>query len=394
MSTQLERTLGATPEPQAEGRGVVDLIRRMTPEIQRALPRHLDADRMARLALTELRRTPALQRASAESLLGALMWAAQLGLEPGPLGHVYLVPRTIRGQVEVVFVIGYRGLVELAYRSGQVADLHARVVWSGETFHFHAGDDERVTHEPNLSLDPTPDEFVAAYAIAHLRGGGVLREVIGPRHIARAQAGSSIPSGKGPWSSDFEAMARKTAIRRLSALLPQSAELAAALNVDGAIAPRLDAGSRFVRVEDAEPAPPQVAELDPPEGEPVDVEPPPSEDSTESQETGEVVNAPVGEPISKPQSRRMHALMRERGMTDRSARLAWTRIAVGRVVSSSSQLTSREADRVIELLELSRPSIPDASATTEEGETHHPSGAAAEATPETPPDEPKQEELA
>jgi recombination protein RecT len=254
MSTDLQRRMSA----QAQGLGdptpnVTDLLRRMQPELARALPRHLSSDRMARLALTEIRRNPKLARASAESLLGALMYAAQLGLEPGPLGHVYLTPRTIGGSLEVVFVVGYRGYVELAYRSERVRSIQARVVWQGEAFRYEAGDAETIEHTPDLDVpERKPAEFRAAYAIAQLTTGGTLREVLGVRQINRAK-GASVSGNKGPWATDYESMARKTAIRRLSAVLPQSPELAAALALDETLAPPFQ--GRMVPLEEVEPRP-------------------------------------------------------------------------------------------------------------------------------------------
>jgi len=231
MSTELERRLSETSTLAARGPTIAQTIYKMRGELERAAPKHFDADKLLRVALTTIRRTPGLERASTESLLGALMLSAQLGLEPGPLGHVYLTPRTIKGQTEVVFVVGYRGYIELAYRTGLIEEISAHVVWQGERFAYQAGDDERIEHVPRLDLDPKPEHFVAAYARARLKTGGTVRVVIGPRHITRARRASAA-GDKGPWASDFEAMARKTAIRRLTALLPQSAELAGALAAD------------------------------------------------------------------------------------------------------------------------------------------------------------------
>jgi len=92
---------------------VKDTIRAMEGEFARALPKHLPVDRFMRLVFTEISKTPQLARCSTPSLLGALMSAAQLGLEPGPLGHVYLTPRRLKGELQVVPIIGYKGMVEL-----------------------------------------------------------------------------------------------------------------------------------------------------------------------------------------------------------------------------------------------------------------------------------------
>jgi recombination protein RecT len=228
MSTTLERRVAEPQQPT-----IYQTLEKMRPQIARAVPRHIDPDRMLRMMFTELRETPELSRAPMDSLLGALMTAAQLGLEIGnKLGHVYLIPRRIKGQPEIVFVIGYRGLVDLAFRSGMVRELSALCVWRGEPFAWRAGDDPRIEHEPDPDADAREENFRCAYAIGKLTTGGTERVVIGRRHIARARQGSAIGEGKGPWASDWEAMVSKTAIRRLAALLPLSAEMRGALVMD------------------------------------------------------------------------------------------------------------------------------------------------------------------
>src|SRR5690606_28083055 len=119
-------------------------------EIARALPRHMDPDRMLRIAMTVVRQTPDLQKCTVPSVLGALMQAAQLGLEPGILGHCYLVPfrngRT--GQHEVQFIIGYKGLIDLARRSGNIQSIAAHPVYENDLFEFEYGLNERLRHVP------------------------------------------------------------------------------------------------------------------------------------------------------------------------------------------------------------------------------------------------------
>src|SRR5690554_5026431 len=122
------------------------LIERQKPEIARALPRHMDPDRLARIATTVMRQTPQLAQCTPESFLGALMTCAQLGLEPGPLGHAYLVPY---GR-EVTFVPGYRGLLELARRSGQIRTIAAHVVKQNDEFEFELGLEPKLVHRPAL----------------------------------------------------------------------------------------------------------------------------------------------------------------------------------------------------------------------------------------------------
>ncbi|HEJ2203269.1 TPA: recombinase RecT, partial [Pseudomonas aeruginosa] len=104
-----------------------------------ALPKHMTADRLARIALTEIRKVPALAKCNQESFLGAVMQCAQLGLEPGnALGHAYLLPfgngKAKDGLSNVQLIIGYRGMIDLARRSGQIVSLTARTVHQNDQF--------------------------------------------------------------------------------------------------------------------------------------------------------------------------------------------------------------------------------------------------------------------
>jgi recombination protein RecT len=233
--TDLKHELERVAE-SPKARTVYDLMQRQRPEIEKALPAHVGSERFLRTVFTEVRRTPALLECSPESLLGALMLAAQLGLEPGPLGHVYLVP--FKGQVE--FIVGYKGMIDLAFRSGQVKDVAAKVVHDGDEFAFREGTRPFLDHVP---AGPRGDrEAVAAYAVARLKSGGTPFVVTYPEDWKAAQDRS--PAGRkntGPWATDWLAMVRKTNVRRLSAFLPQSPEFALALARDEAPAPFLDA---------------------------------------------------------------------------------------------------------------------------------------------------------
>jgi recombination protein RecT len=202
-------------------------------QIALALPRHLTPDRLLRIALTEIRKTPKLAECSQSSLLAAIFSCAQLGLEPGgSLGHAYLVPY---GR-EVQFQIGYRGMIELARRSGQVESIEAHAVYEGDEFTAAFGLRSDLQHVPNWD-DPTRTDdgkLLFAYAVAHLKGSDRPQfEVMSRAEIdairKRSRSGSS-----GPWQTDFAAMALKTVTRRLFKWLPVSIELSQAVTLDEA----------------------------------------------------------------------------------------------------------------------------------------------------------------
>lgn len=206
------------------------------------LPKHMTADRFVKVALAALTKTPKLRDCSPESLLMALAACSELGLEPNsPLGHAYLIPY---GQ-EVQLVIGFKGLLAVARRSGEIESVSVRVVYERDQFSFTLGDDEKIEHipfQPRVKFDEKGNavgfdgpenggNVIAAYMIAHLKGGAVQREVMSVAEILKIKNRSR--SGKnGPWVSDFAEMARKTVFRRGWKWLPQSTEMAMVAEVD------------------------------------------------------------------------------------------------------------------------------------------------------------------
>jgi recombination protein RecT len=260
MSTELERRLEAQGVEQSNGAptSIAQLIEKMRPELERAMPAYFNADRLMRIALTELRRNEQLQRCSAASLLGAIVMSAQVGLEPGPMKQVYLIPKTIDGVLEVLWLPSYRGKIALMYRSGLVASINGAVVWRGEHFLYREGDDPKLEHEPRIDLIPTRDDFVAAYIVAKLSSGELVRTVIGQRHVDRALRASALGPDRGPWKDDYEAMLLKTALHRAEPFIPSSAEVRMASGLDGAIAPHIEPGRPIPRLEDIAPAEPDI----------------------------------------------------------------------------------------------------------------------------------------
>lgn len=223
-----------------------------------ALPKHMTADRLARIALTEVRKTPALARCDQASFLGAIMQCAQLGLEPGgALGHAYLLPFENRkkGTTEVQFIVGYRGMIDLARRSGQILSIEARAVYAADQFHVRLGLNPDLQHEPDWEApDRGPLRFV--YAVAKLKDGGTQFEVMSRAEIERVRA-KSRAAQSGPWVDHFEEMAKKTVLRRLFKYLPVSIELANAAEQDERI--DLDMPQDNPLTVDAE-----TGEIDPP----------------------------------------------------------------------------------------------------------------------------------
>lgn len=231
LAQRAETTEVARAEPQQLT--IAQLIDRQRSEIARALPKHMDADRLARIATTVVKTTPKLLECSASSLLGALMLSAQTGLEPGPLGHAYFVPRWNKnsGQTECQWMLGYKGIIELARRSGQLTSIEAREVCERDHFEYSYGLDERLEHWPYMGGERGP--IVAVWGLAKFVDGGHYFVVMSKADIDAAKDRSdSAKRGFGPWISDYAAMARKTVIRRMVPYLPLSAEQAAVVAQD------------------------------------------------------------------------------------------------------------------------------------------------------------------
>jgi recombination protein RecT len=219
-------------------------------QIAMALPKHLPVDRLIRVALTAINKTPMLLEADQRSLFAAVIQAAQLGLEPdGALGQAWLIPYRNRkkGTVEVQFQPGYRGLLSLVRRSGELSTIEVRSVFAKDFFRFQYGINPVLEHtpwDPGAAADRAryhddidyahamnPGELVAVYAIAKLKDSGVQWDVM-RRHEVDAIRARSQSREAGPWVTDFSEMAKKTVLKRLCKLLPMSVEAATAMHLD------------------------------------------------------------------------------------------------------------------------------------------------------------------
>jgi len=215
----------ATSKPKTVADEIRDQLERMKSQMLLALPKHLTADRLGRVALTVIRTNPSLlDPRYVPSLLACVMESAQLGLEPGLLGHVYYVPFGNKVQ----FIIGYRGMIELARRSGQIKTIGAAAIYSNDKFKFIRGFSQTLEHEPNYQNRGTICGF---YAYCTTKDGGQYCEVMTVEEIEKIRSRSKA-ANNGPWKTDWEAMGCKTVFRRLWKWLPISIELSQAIRED------------------------------------------------------------------------------------------------------------------------------------------------------------------
>lgn len=236
--SEVARAAQQSNAPAQQGQTIVQMVEAMKPALTRLFASEKMSDRFVRVAITVIRTNPGLQRCEPSSLLAALMLSAQLNLEPGPLGHVYYVPF---GR-EVTFVVGYKGLIDLARRSGEIQSIEARAVFEGDDFEYCYGLESVLRHRPS---EGTRGELTHVYGIAKFKDGGHYYDVLNRGDIEQARQQSQTGrKNQGPWKDHYESMARKTVIRRMAPYLPLNVEAAQALEADEAkLAYRPDAGS-------------------------------------------------------------------------------------------------------------------------------------------------------
>jgi recombination protein RecT len=219
-------------ELEAPKKTIMDVMMDHKDQFAMALPKHLNADRLVRLAVTEFRKNPSLRECTPESLLGAVMQAAQVGLEPDALGSVYLVPFNNKKKdqngkeywvKEVQLQIGYKGLIELVRRSGQVTSIVANEVYENDEFEFEYGLEEKLYHKPTMGTER--GKLICFYAYARFKDGGHAFHVMSVEQINQVRDKFSKTAKFGPWKDHYESMAKKTVIKQLVKYMPISVEI-------------------------------------------------------------------------------------------------------------------------------------------------------------------------
>lgn len=185
--------------------------------IANALPKHMNADRMLRIMLTEFRKNPALSRCSQQSLMKCLVETSQYGLEPGVMGQTYLIPY----KDECTLIIGYRGLITLAHRSGQVKALYVEAVYEGDEFEVQFGTEMKMMHRPMFKSNVATHY----YAVFKNINGGEQFSVMSREQVEVVRTRFSKAPNSPAWRDSFDEMAKKTVLRRLIKTIPVSIDL-------------------------------------------------------------------------------------------------------------------------------------------------------------------------
>ena len=215
---------------------LVDWVNSLKPEIERALPQHIKADRIARIAITTIRTNKQLQSCEPMSFIAALMQSSQLGLEPNtPLGEAYIIPYKDKGTPRARFEMGYKGLLSLAHRTGEYKTIYAMEVYENDEFEYAYGLEPYLTHKPAEEPEGEPVKY---YAVYHLKNGGKEFRVWSRKKIEKHANQYSQAFKKGftsPWKTDFDSMAKKTVLKDLLKYAPKSIEFSRQLSMDETI---------------------------------------------------------------------------------------------------------------------------------------------------------------
>lgn len=214
-----------------------DHLKRYWPRMVAVMPKHMTPERTFQLFVTMINSTPMLAECSIESVMSCIMKCSALGLEPSAvdgLGMAYILPFKnwkTKGY-EATFIIGYRGLIELARRSGQLKSIHAQAVYEGDS--FKCWEDETGQHfkfDDNPNAEHSPEKLTAVFMTAHLKDGGFVFEKMTKAEVDAIRQRSKAKDN-GPWKTDYEAMALKTVIRRAARYLPMATEMQRAVMAD------------------------------------------------------------------------------------------------------------------------------------------------------------------
>ena len=233
MSNKIQNQVATTGT--GEKKTMQQYIKAMEGEIKKALPSVITPERFTRMVLSAISTNPKLATCTKASFLGAMMNAAQLGLEPNtPLGQAYILPYMNKGVLEAQFQLGYKGLIDLAYRSGEVEVVQAHIVYENDIFECSYGLEPKLTHTP---ADKDRGEPIKVYAVFKTKSGGYGFEVMSMEdvRIHASKYSKSYGTSFSPWKTNFEEMAKKTVLKKVLKYAPLKSDFVRGITQDETI---------------------------------------------------------------------------------------------------------------------------------------------------------------
>lgn len=230
MANIIQNAQQKAVQKTAEKKTMQSYIKAMEGEIAKALPSVITPERFTRMVLSAVSTTPKLAECTPQSFLGAMMTAAQLGVEPNTaLGQAYLIPFRNHGTMVCQFQLGYKGLIDLAYRSGEVSIIQAHTVYEKDEFTYELGLDPQLKHIP-----ATQDrgDAIAYYAMFKTKDGGYGFEVMSIDDVKKHARRFSKSFGDGPWQTNFNEMAKKTVLKKVLKYAPLKSDFVRGVSQD------------------------------------------------------------------------------------------------------------------------------------------------------------------
>lgn len=217
-----------------EKKTMQQLIKSMEGEIAKALPSSITPERFTRIVLSAISVNPKLAECTPKSFLAAMMQSAQLGLEVNTsLGQAYIMPYKNKGVLEAQFQLGYKGMIDLAYKA-DVKTIQAHTVYENDFFEYEYGLEPKLKHVP---ADGDRGEPVKVYALFRTQNDGFGFEVMSMEDVKKhAQKYSqSYSSSFSPWKTNFEEMAKKTVLKKALKYAPMKSEFVRAVSADSTV---------------------------------------------------------------------------------------------------------------------------------------------------------------
>ena len=230
MTEMIQKAAAQQITAQKPVKTIKDYVKAYEGEIAKALPSVITPERFTRMVLSAISTNPKLQECTPASFLGSMMTAAQLGVEPNTaLGQAYIIPYKNKGVMEASFQLGYKGLIDLAYRSGEVSIIQAQVVCENDQFEYELGLDPKLRHVPAKENRGNPTYY---YGMFKTKDGGYGFSVMSINEVRTFAQKYSKTFGFGPWQTNFDEMALKTVLKRTLKYAPLKSDFVRGMTAD------------------------------------------------------------------------------------------------------------------------------------------------------------------